>query len=261
MSLKPYYSLIVESPESGSFKNSDDAFSGLEWTRVYGGRAQYASTIVKNIEPNEHDQDDQGYLKSFALHTSSVYFKLSLVYTSTQSAGKGIGSGVLNTPQYFLQWVEDDIPLSQLVKYLANWDHVLAAKNETTGDFTKWASATTTELSKEDGAKFHWYKDTSQIPVGWYEKNTMQKPGVERRLNYRATIRELVWCNTPEQAEKFACVAVNFVAPAKSYGIGSGHWLKVPSTISPQGSLFQVETLFINSPKPWDNDVYGSELK
>lgn len=78
------------------------------------------------------------------------------------------------------------------------------------------------------------------------------------KMNYRATIREIIWFDNRKAAENQSRKAMDLVTPKVTYGVAGGdaNWLAVPSLISPDGALFKLENLYINSEKAWDSEIY-----
>jgi hypothetical protein len=86
--------------------------------------------------------------------------------------------------------------------------------------------------------------------------------GEDRKMNWRATVRQIVWCPTKRDVYSFIRKKVVLKTPPESFGIGGadGYWLAAPSQVSPDGSRWRVENLFILSPEEtWDSDLYKVE--
>ena len=260
MALSELWNILAEQPESGSTRNADASWSGTQWTRVFAFKKQYLATVRRHVELDEHDKDGEGYLRDYQITCDVAYAKIAATYSTTPSSADS-STKPLNTPQYFLVWVQDDIPVERLTKYRTKWNHVLVASElDTTGNGPGWYEVRTGTIINniDEAAKWHWYKDSSQVPNGWRVICDATKPGVDMKMNYRATIREITWCDSYTGAASRARKKMDLVKPAKDFGIGDDkdYWLAVPSQVGPDGPLFKLESLYIHSDKVWDADIY-----
>jgi len=263
MALKDIQSLLVEQPESGSARPSDESMSGQRWTRVYAFRKQYLSTVRKSVEKNEHDLDGEGYLVDYDIKGDAAYCLISAIYNSSATLGdQSISSKnkPINKPQYFRTKAQDDIPVERLKGYYTCWNYCLAADSET-DTIPSWAAdRTTTSLSKIEGEHYQWVKDSSQLKEGWHIILPASMPGLDAKLNFRAVVREIVWCLTASAAGEYCCDKVTLGAtPDEKYGISGGTWLMLPSEVSPDGSLWRIETEYWHSPAGWKSLIYNAE--
>ncbi len=255
MALKDIRSLLTESPRSGGSQPYDPSFSGVKWTRIYQFRRAYLKTVRSSIERNEQDEDGEGYLYDYQVNADAPYCELTLYYASVQAGDSN--QRQVGVPQSFLAWTQDDIPLERLPKYKTNWNYLLAAKNGVPKEAPGfWSTKKDTTLESADGAKYHWYKDSSQVPDGWYVICDATKPGIDKKLNFYAVVREVTYFDTRARAEAAAYNATSASKePINKMGV-VGYWLSLPSSINPDGSLFRVESEFFNSKVEWDKDLY-----
>jgi len=130
--LRDYITYLQLQPESGARQPIDDKFSGHKWSQIYKFKTIYLGLIINALESGEADlQTGDGYLKDFNIQPERAYTKLTVTYSSIDDAGDMSPVHILNQPQYFLTWIQDDIPVERLSNYKACWNNLLAASSET----------------------------------------------------------------------------------------------------------------------------------
>lgn len=259
--LKDYETYLTLQPKSGQRQPLDEQFSGHKWKQIYRIKTVYRDLIINALEQGEADlQTGDGYLIDFDIQPERAYTDLTLTYSSVNSAGGLSLTHTLNEPQYFLTWVQDDIPVERLANYKAFWNNCLAT-NADTDEVVGWALAKSdTSLTKTEAEHYRWCKDAAQMPEGWRVRlyPVAKKRGLDSKMNFRPTVRKITWCASYKDTLDYAVLRMQRLAPRTTYGLPSTDtlWLACPSDISPEGTLYRVETLFIYSSDGWDEDIY-----
>lgn len=246
---------LYEQSESGQV-DSGDNFDERRVIRIYQVKNAYVSAVLSEIELNDRGlYADDGYLVSFNTQPGVGYTKFTIVFSSIAATGENPNVSVtLNTPQYYLEFEQDNIPIERLTGYRTKWNYNLAQKNGSTKSPSVFSVSSGTAIADEYVDDFKWYKDSSQVPDGWHVVWEKDKT-TEEKLNFNAVIREEVWVETRNAALAYAVKKTQILAPGDTLGV-TGNWLALPSAISPEGKYFRCSTRYLCSQKEWDTDIY-----
>ncbi len=137
--------------------------------------------------------------------------------------------------------------------YKTKWNYILGAKKGTTVIPGFWDTATDTTIAEASAEEYKWFKDSSDVPEGWYVLKEKTKR-IETVLSPCSVVVEITkYVNYNQAVAKRQTVGIE-VTPSRTFGI-SGSWLVMASNVSPDGKKWVCTTRYQNAPE-WDTDVY-----
>ena len=259
MSLRDVAELLTEQAESGA-TIPGSSFTVLKTTRIYKFKPIYKERIIRSIAiGSETDQGlnaNDGYMIDWNIETAVGYQTLTCVFSTNAGAGELPAVRKLtNKPFFSLTQSPGNIPLEQLDGFRTNWIYDLAAVDGTVKNPAWYLTATDTAIPDGDEVTYAWVKDTSQTKAGWYILQTKDKKGATEKQNSNPVVQENYWTETLGKAILQRNADTIISEPSITFGI-LGEWLKLPSTMQPDGDLWKVTTTYLNA-ETWDTDIYG----
>jgi len=188
--------------------------------------------------------------------------KKALVMLNYVPPSKADNSHDERKPYYYLENGTISVPIGRLAKYKTCWDHYLFLKGDVgTPDF--WASATTSNLSREQLKTYMWGKSLAERPTDeddegnalWYYIEPTKK--AEEVLMPSPIVQECVWYSSVKSAGKAAAQVAKILTPSQTFGVSGGAWLVMSAGVQMDSGRYKVERQFQWAPE-WDADFYSS---
>jgi len=205
----------------------------------------YEGLIVSdaNYEPNENAS------------------RMTVTLTYTRPTSESLSLATDGVPEYSCEDSGVEVPLDKRKKdgslwfpnYKTNWLYVLAAKKGVTQSPSWWATVTVTEMEPgdPDAEKYKWYKDSSDVPEGWYVLKDKTK-NAETALIPSPVVVETIKYSSYNSAVAKKSIVGTKKTPGKTFG-ESGEWLVVSSSVYQDGKKWCCQTRYQNAPE-WDAD-------